>query len=195
MKKIIIPIILIILIGAVQVQGGFFEKNIHQYIEQNSKYDYIIITSDDLIDSIISSSFINWKTLIGFNIKIVKIKDSEIYNQPGFDLAEQIRNFLREYYEIWDIKFLLIVGDIDTIPMRYCYYDPSNHDNSSNNIYRGDVPTDYYYADLTLPDIESWDLDGDGFYGEYRQDLPDFEAEIFVGRIPTNNPEACRPYE
>lgn len=81
----------------------------------------------------------------------------------------------------------MIVGDHQTIPMRYCYPDPSNHYNGSGNPGSGgEVPTDYYYADLSSSDAESWDSDGDGYYGEYGNDNPDFEAEVFVGRIPTS---------
>ncbi len=122
-------------------------------------------------------------------MNIVTISDDAIASQSGHDLTEQIRNFLRENYQTWGIKYVLIIGDMYTIPMRYCYYDPNNHDNNPDNIYRGDVPTDFYYADLSLSYSESWDLDGDGYYGEYGDDSPDFEAEIFVGRIPTNCPE------
>ena len=35
-------------------------------------------------------------------------------------------------------------------------------------------------------DENSWDLDGDEYFGEYGQDAPDFEAEVFVGRIPSS---------
>ena len=39
------------------------------------------------------------------------------------------------------------------------------------------VPTDSYYADLSLSDAESWDLDGDTYYGEHGDDAPDFLAD------------------
>ncbi|PNX49020.1 MAG: hypothetical protein BV457_02600 [Thermoplasmata archaeon M9B1D] len=150
-------------------------------------YNYIIITTDDLINSITSSGFIDWKESIGFNIKIINITDSEITNQSGIDLAEQIRNFLRQYYTLWDINYVLIVGNYEKIPMRYCYPDPNNHRFDIFDYTAGEVPTDYYYADLSNSDAESWDLDGDKYYGEFGEDNPDFEPEVAVGRIPTNN--------
>jgi hypothetical protein len=74
--------------------------------------------------------------------------------------------------------------------MRYCFGDPANHEHSPGTPgnYGGSVPTDSYYADLSLGDAESWDLDGDGFFGEYGEDAPDFLTEISVGRIPSDNP-------
>lgn len=153
----------------------------------NEGYDYVIITDGNLENSIASSAFRLWKESLGFNIKIIKISDVLIQGQSGDDLPAKIRNFLREYYQIWGINYVLIVGDHETIPMRYCYPDPQNH---NFDIYSwsngGEVPTDYYYADLSLSDAESWDSDGDGYYGEYREDQPDFKAEVYVGRIPTS---------
>jgi len=148
---------------------------------------YMILTTKDIADEIKLSSFISWKQSLGYTIRIVNITDSFIQEQEGNDLAEKIRNFLRGYYSVWQITSLLIIGDINTIPMRYCYPNPQNHRFNIFDYTSGEVPTDYYYADLSTSDEESWDLDGDGFYGEYSQDQPDFLAEIMVGRIPIND--------
>ena len=150
-------------------------------------YDYLIITGDDLIDSITSSGFIDWKESIGFKVKIISINDDEIISQSGIDLAEQVRNFLRQYYIEWGIEYVLIVGDYEKIPMRYCYPNPDNHEFEPFDMFSGEVPTDYYYADLSSSDEVSWDFDGDGYYGEFEEDSPDFFAEVSVGRIPTND--------
>ena len=161
-------------------QKQSFDNDLYEIISSNKdSFDYIIITTEDLESSITSSSFIQWKESLGFNIKIVCITDSEINNQQGDDLQAKIRNFLREYYPVWGIEYVLIVGDHETIPMKYCYPDPSNHKNTAGTVggNGGDVPTDYYYADLTSADEDSWDLDGDGYYGEYGDDNPDFNAE------------------
>jgi len=149
-------------------------------------YDYIIITTENLNNAITSSMFLEWKNLIGYNVKIVNITDIEIASQAGEDLPEKIRNFLRSYYQNWGINYVLIVGNHATIPMRYCYPDPTNHRFDIFDWTSGEVPTDYYYADLSSSDSDSWDLDGDGYYGEYGQDMPDFFPEVYVGRIPTN---------
>jgi len=167
-------------------------KNVNNYKETKEMlnnletYDYVIITTENLYNSIISSNFLEWKTLIGFTVKIVNITDSEITSQSGGDLPEKIRNFLKSYYSEWGIKYILIVGNHATIPMRYCYPDPTNHRFDIFDYTSGEVPTDYYYADLSESDSDSWDYDGDGYYGEYGQDLPDFYPEVYVGRIPTN---------
>jgi hypothetical protein len=154
-------------------------------------YDYVIITTSDLLGAIISSDFLSWKTILGYNVRTVLLTDPEITGQSGADLGEQIRNFLRGYYSPWGIEYVFLVGDYATIPMRYCYPDSNNHLNGAGNPaawpWSGDVPTDYYYADLSSSDADSWDSDGDGYLGEYNQDSPDLLAEVYVGRIPTNN--------
>ena len=152
------------------------------------QYDYLIITTDELIESIDSSNFISWKNFLGYNIKILSISDEIISQQDGDDLPQKIRNFLRENYQQWGIKYVLIVGDHETIPMRYCYPDSQNHRFDIFDWTSGEVPTDYYYADLSLPDSESWDQDSDGYFGEFQDDNPDFLADVYVGRIPTSNP-------
>jgi hypothetical protein len=149
-------------------------------------YDYVFITTSDLYDAISSSEFFSWKTSLGYNIKIVLVTDPEISNQPGDDLPEQIRNFLKQYYISWGIEYVLIVGNHATIPMRYCYPDSTNHRFDIFDGTSGEVPTDYYYADLSNDDSVSWDSDGDGYYGEFGEDNPDFLTEVYIGRIPTN---------
>ncbi len=156
-------------------------------LEEN--YDYVIITTGSLAGAVTASGFPAWKTSLGHSLRTVLITDSEITSQGGADLAEQIRNFLRAYYAVWGIEYVLVVGDYATVPMRICYPDPSFHvyDPSDPGLVAPGTPTDCYYADLSFTDEDSWDLDGDGYLGEYGQDSPDFLAEVAVGRIPVND--------
>jgi len=152
-------------------------------------YDYVIITTGDLEHAITASGFPTWKTALGYRLRTVLTTDTEIASQPGDDLAERIRNFLRGHYATWGIEYVLLVGDYATVPMRICYPDPAFHvyDPSDPGLVAPGTPTDYYYADLSHPDALSWDSDGDGYPGEYGQDDPDFLAEVAVGRIPVND--------
>jgi len=131
-------------------------------------YNYVIITTSSLENSV--KFFKNWKELIGYSVKVVNI--SWIYsNYAGSDEQEKIRNFLIDNYASWGIKYVLIIGSHNEIPMRYCY-EPASSDDA--------IPTDYYYADLT----GDWDSDNDGIYAEFPDDSADFVAEVWVGRIP-----------
>jgi len=69
-------------------------------------------------------------------------------------------------------------GDlVGNIPMKMCWPRKGESDDKES-------PTDYFYADLT----GNWDLDGDGYFGEYEDDRGtggvDFTNEVYVGRIP-----------
>jgi len=136
-------------------------------------YNYVIITTDALTDAV--SPLVNWKEMIGYNVNVVTTSWIQS-NYSGSDLEQKIRNFLIDKHVAWGIEYVLLAGDIDVIPMRHCYPDPSNHGTDEDYC----PPTDYYYADLT----GNWDSDGDGYYGEYGQDAVDFYPEVYVGRIP-----------
>jgi hypothetical protein len=139
-------------------------------------YDYVIITTSSLEKSV---EFLkNWKTLIGYSVNIVNT--SWIYsNYAASDEQESIRNFLVDKYMSWGIEYVLIVGSHNEIPMRYCCTSSSSGDA---------IPSDYYYADLT----SDWDSDGDKIYGEENEDALDFTAEVWVGRIPVDNPSVVK---
>jgi len=136
-------------------------------------HDFVIITLDSLTVSV--APLVDWETTKGRTVEVVTTSWIDI-NYAGYDLAEKIRNFLREKYpaDQWGIEDVLIVGHYDNVPMRRTAQDAGY----------GEPETDYYYAELSLPDSESWDADGDHQYGEDYDDSIDFYAEINVGRIP-----------
>ncbi|MGB8658280.1 MAG: C25 family cysteine peptidase [Candidatus Zixiibacteriota bacterium] len=136
-------------------------------------YDYVIITTDALIDAV--TPLVSWKDSLGYTVNVVTTSWINMM-YSGSDLQQKIRNFLIDKYLVWGIEYVLLVGSVDVLPMRRCYPNPSDHSSSSEYA----PPTDYYYADLT----GSWDADHDGYYGEYGQDSLDFVPEVSVGRIP-----------
>jgi hypothetical protein len=139
-------------------------------------YDYVIICTSGVSTAL--NGFITWKTSIGYSINLVTVTWI-IANYPGIDTQEKIRNFLVANYQAWSTKYVLIAGTHASIPMRTCWPDPSVHTADGQH----DVPTDYYYADLT----GNWDSDGDGFFGERGQDNIDLIPEVYVGRLPSDN--------
>jgi hypothetical protein len=118
---------------------------------------------------------VDWET--SYKIRNVEVVTTSWINSnyTGYDLAEKIRNFLRDKYpeEEWGIEDVLLVGHYDSVPMRRAWQDMGY----------GMPETDYYYAELSLPDDQSWDADGDHKWGE-DSDPIDFYTEINVGRIP-----------
>jgi len=180
---LIVIFVFLTIFTSISVLMIFTSRNILEIKKEAANYDYVIITTDDLKDSL--SAFKNWKEDCGYSVITRTV--SWIYGQyDGNDEPERIRNFLVDEYDEWNITYVLIVGDIDSVPMRYCYPDPALHNNDEWRI-----PTDYYYADLT----GEWDTDKDGYYGEgYNYSIEKFddidfdEAEVYVGRLPLDNP-------
>lgn len=140
------------------------------------QYEYVIITLDTLVSSV--TPLVNWEKAKGRSVNVITtswISD----NYEGYDLAAKMRVFLREKYpaNVWGIIDVCLVGGYDDVPMRRVALDLGN----------GQPETDYYYAELSLPDNQSWDEDGDYEYAE-QSDPIDFIAEINVGRIPWSDP-------
>lgn len=144
---------------------------------------YVIITTTDL-DSAFAELAV-FKNASGVSTAIA-VTDSIYAYYDGLDHAEQIRNYLIDYYQHGGV-YVLLGGDDQTIPARYVYY-------YNTNSYPSDpydlMPSDLYYADLT----GTWDLDGDGVWGEPSHDAPDLVPELKVGRLPVRTPEQAGAY-
>jgi hypothetical protein len=135
-------------------------------------HDFVIITLDSLTSAV--TPLVDWETTKGRTVEVVTTSWINS-NYTGYDLAAKMRVFLREKYPSaeWGIEDVLLVGHYDDVPMRRTWQD----------IGYGQPETDYYYAELSQPDSESWDSDGDHHYGEDTDPI-DFYAEVNVGRIP-----------
>ena len=138
-------------------------------------HDYVIITLPALTTAV--SPLVDWETSKGRTVAVVTTTGISA-NYTGYDLAEKIRNFLRDKYPTgaWGIEDVLLVGGYNDVPMRTVWQD----------VGYGRPKTDFYYAELSLPDTQSWDINGNHRWGE-NSDPIDFYAEVNVGRIPWND--------
>lgn len=127
-----------------------------------------------------------------------------LQENQGVDDPERLKRFL---YALWgkgQIKYLLLVGDADSMPVRYMVLDritPAAFDYAF-------YPSDLYYADLTKQDgsFEDWNAQKEsfhaGYYGEVRGeknkedpvnfDDIDYRPEIAVGRWPVSTLEEVK---
>jgi hypothetical protein len=138
---------------------------------REGRFDMLIIYPDHFVGSSISK-FEELKKRWGIRVISRKVSDANTFQ--GRDLAERIREMIRYYHRL-GVKWVLLVGDFDVIPVRYAkinaYYQ-----------YGNEIPTDLYYADLD----GDWDSNGNGVFGEVA-DNPDLIADVFVGRLPIND--------
>ena len=153
---------------------------------ENPNVEMLIISPNNPSFINILTPLANWKNSIG--VKTIILSNYSLYQ--GKDDAERIRNMIKDYYEKYHIRWVLLAGDTDVIPIRYVYNPDVILYNSSE--YSWDAtykPTDFYYASLE----GTWDQDGDGIYGESAvynangKDEIDWTPEVYVGRFPASN--------
>lgn len=133
--------------------------------------DMAVVTSSTLAGAF--QPFADWKTKRG--IKTVIIKTDSIYAAyPGRDNQEKIRNCVIDYWRNHGLKWLLLGGDAEIVPVRLGRIVCEGN--------TGNIATDFYYADLQY----SWDSNNNNLFGEMT-DSVDLFHDIFVGRTPVDN--------
>ncbi|KAA0003380.1 MAG: PKD domain-containing protein [Thermoplasmata archaeon] len=160
-------------------------------VNPSDSYDYVIITSNYLKNAEADYTFrdlAEYKNKSGLKTIIVTVED--IKNNPSYwnttnplfnDTQAKIRNFIRDAYMNWGIKYVLLGGDSDIIPAR-------------TFVARGEQGYFYDYNDIAAPpsDVYYCCLDGNYNYdedmrwgettdGENGGDV-DLRAEVYVGR-------------
>jgi len=116
----------------------------------------------------------------------------EVYRHmywQGRDKAEKIKYYIKNAYDYWGIKYVLLVGGFRQLPIRYVYNDEP----------WGGYPeprfiSDLYYADIydSEGNFSSWDTNNNGIYGEWKgeeaQDKDiDLYPDVYVGRLACRN--------
>jgi hypothetical protein len=159
-----------------------------------SDYDYMIITSKDFANlegEYTFKSLIEWKISRGLNARIVTLDD--IYtNYSGRDQQEKIRNFLKDAYLNWHIKYVLLGGDADganvggesgdnLVPVRNLWVS------SGWDVGWQTIASDVYYSNLD----GTFDGNGNEIYGELDDGENggevDLYSELYVGRAPVDS--------
>ena len=158
---------------------------------QTTAYDLVIIAPSAFSDAL--QPLIEHKNSYGVETTLKAVED--IYSEyDGFDKAEQVKYFIKDALEQWNIKYVLLVGGLKST----IYSKPKDNANLgasgwhipvrySNVREAGDpgFPTDLYYADIYKEGgvFENWDSDGDGILAEYPDDIIDLSPDVAVGRL------------
>ncbi len=122
----------------------------------------------------------------------------------GVDAPEKVKRFLYAQWRGHGLGYALLVGDVDTFPVRFMVLDrvtPAAYDYAF-------YPSDLYYSDLAKPDgsFDDWNACKEsfhaGYFGEVRGeknkndpinfDGIDYRPEIAVGRWPVSTVEEVR---
>ena len=140
-----------------------------------STCDYLVITSSSLAAAF--QPLVERKEKDGLAVKIATL-ETVTNAVPGIDVPEKIRNYIRQAYTNWGIRYVLLGGGTASIPCRLAHV---RTDQAARDSY---LPTDLYYACLD----GSWNGNGDRHWGEATDgdnggDV-DLLAEVYVGRAP-----------
>jgi hypothetical protein len=158
---------------------------------QTTTYDMVIIAPSVFSDAL--QPLIDHKNSHGVET-ILKTTEDIYAEYNGFDKAEQIKYFIKDALETWNIKYVLLAGGLKStiyakardntnlgasgwrIPVRF-----SNIDENGDNGF----PSDLYYADIYKAggEFENWDSDGDGILAEWPDDISDLVPDVALGRL------------
>lgn len=132
-----------------------------------SPVDCVIISPDSLAD--VFQRLADYQTRIGRPTVVRGISTIRAADPRSNDLPQAIRSFLASARDLWGIRWAILAGDHETVPLRFVRVTFALPE---------EIPTDAYYADLD----GSWDRNGNGVYGEVADSL-DMEPDIAVGRL------------
>lgn len=121
---------------------------------------------------------------------------------PGVDDPEKLKRYLYQQYREQRLRYVLLIGDADVLPVRYMVLDRVTPQAFDYAFY----PSDLYYADVADAQgaFESWNHAADGFhagyFGEVRgeknksdpinYDGVHYRPELAVGRWPVSTAAA-----
>lgn len=141
-------------------------------------YEHVILTAAAFKDTL--QLLANWRTKQGIPSKVVCIESVNVY--PGRDIAEKMRNFLRDADTTWGVNFVFIGRqDFPIRQYRNCW--------ALYPGYTDTLPCDMYYSDLwrgTNRVLYDWDGNRNGTFGQ-ANDTIDYWADIYPGMVPFDN--------
>lgn len=185
----------VMILGGLGVSGGSVSKNTKP-LSGGEGYDLVIIVPEQF--SLELAGLVGHKNSHGVLSFVQTVED--IYGQyPGIDEAEQIKYFIKDAYDAFNVSYVLLVGDIDLVPIRRTALSWEYF----GDLVVPDVLTDLYYADLydANGSFASWDSNHDGLFSEIRMVMDErpynetFEVidevemipEVMVGRLPCSS--------
>ena len=153
-------------------------------------YDLVIIAPTEYSDSL--QPLADHKNSFGIETTI-KTTESIFSEYEGYDDIEEIKYFIKDAIENWGVKYVLLVGSVDKIPIRTTWIVMRWY----NHYWNESILTELYYADVydELGDFCNWDSDGDGKFGEVFINCPggndtvDLYPDVHIGRLACSNIE------
>ena len=148
--------------------------------------DYLILTNDSLAPSF--ERLITWKRMRGLNCEL-KTVESIHQEYFGLDIPLKIKKYIHKLYKDNGLKYVLLGGDDNVVPVRGCYGASHRWDDNLKKfvIDKEDktIPADLYYA--CFGGNFEWNANSGSvfnhIYGEVN-DSVDLTPSVFVTRLP-----------
>lgn len=138
-----------------------------------------------------------------FRVELAPL-EATLADSPGSDAPERLKRHLYAAWKERGARYVLLVGDADTCPVRFMVLDRV-HGPAHNIAF---YPSDLYYADVAdaAGDFDDWNASREGHHaryfgevhGEHHKDGPiDFDRvsyvpELALGRWPVSSEEELR---
>jgi len=176
-----------------------YEKGVSP-IPKESDYDLLIITPNEFVLRVLPLK--RHKEEMGLSTKI-KTTESILRTAQGRDDAEKIKYFIKDAIESWGIKYVLLIGGIRGIGMKWhvpVRYSKLNDRGGWNETYLSDL----YFSDIYKgeAEFEDWDSNENGVFAEWtfvwdpvlgwwyeldKRDIIDLHPDVYLGRLACKN--------
>ncbi|MFC2099012.1 C25 family cysteine peptidase [Bacteroidota bacterium] len=144
------------------------------------RVDYLIVTTEEFKQAF--QPLLDWKTRKGLKSNLVTVEEiEETYDHPNIQL--KIKHYLYDNYLDHGLKWVLMGGDADVVPVQGCY---SIVDMTESVIEEWSIPTDLFYA--CFDGRLDWNSVEDEKIGQVHWDVYDLNPEVYISRLPLNTP-------
>jgi hypothetical protein len=152
-------------------------------------YKLVIIAPKDFSTTL--QPLVNHKISKGVTTKLVtrdEICDSVYFPAEGRDCAEEMKYFIKNAFDQWGTKYVLLIGGRSGGIMQEKWWIPVRY-SRLNDDWEGSYLTDLYFADLydVNGSFSSWDSNNNDIFAEWtntKKDILDMYPEVYVGRLP-----------
>ena len=151
------------------------EFNIISNFKERANSDKGILYITDNIYKNALDTLLLLKKIEGYN-PIIRTTQFIYNNYSGNNNPDKIRNYIKTLVDS-GILYIVLAGDVNTIPTRYAFAMESGSGSWQDNI-----PTDYYYGDID----GNWNANGNLVYGEI-EDSIDMLPDFYIGRLSFNS--------
>ena len=189
----------------ISITSGFditisYDEPDDQLFSEEPIYDLVIIAPSVFTNAL--QPLINHKN--SYDVETILKTTEEIFDEyNGFDKPEEIKLFIRDALEEWNVKYILLVGGLKSVvgakprddknqgssgwyvPVRYTnMYDDPAFPLLADSLHDPGVISDLYYADIyeVGGEFSSWDGNNDGIY--LSLGMPDVDDDPTIDFYP-----------